>query len=230
MFYITYKDISNRIYGMEVTTRPSIPAPALRGEYSQVAGKDGSLLLTDGTYDNIEIEVSLNFVSPRVKWGDTYRRAKNWLSGSGILRMSDDTDVFYKVKACGIKTADRRAKNGGYLTATFICDPFTYFNSGATELSPTEVSLNPYYLARPIYKIKGNGNCTLTVNGKTMNAVVGQNLTIDTDKMFAYREDGTLQNTAVTGDYDDLVLLPGQNSISITNGFDLKIISNFRSL
>lgn len=230
MFYITYNDINNRILGIEVTTRPSIPAPQLRGEYAQVAGMDGSILQTDGTYENIEIEVSLNFLAPRTKWGECYRRAKNWIRGNGILRMSDDSDVFYKVKACGITTTERRAKNGGYITAVFICDPFTYYNSGAAELSAADVSLNPYYLAKPTYIIKGNGDCVLTVNGNRMSATVGQNLTIDTDKMLAYRQDGTLQNTAVAGDYEGLWLNPGANSISITNGFDLKVKSNFRSL
>ena len=69
--------------------------------------------------------------------------------------------------------------------------------------------------------------CTLTVNGNEMTANVGQNLTIDTDLMIAYRQDGTLQNTAVTGDYEDLYLVPGDNVISITSGFDLKIIPNW---
>ena len=63
-----------------------------------------------------------------------------------------------------------------------------------------------------------------------MTANVGQNLTIDTDLMIAYRQDGTMQNTAVTGDYENLYLLPGDNVISITDGFDLKIIPNWRTL
>ena len=69
--------------------------------------------------------------------------------------------------------------------------------------------------------------CTLMVNGNEMTANVGQNLTIDTDLMMAYRQDGTLQNTAVTGDYEDLYLVPGDNVINITSGFDLKIIPNW---
>lgn len=230
MFYLTFNDINNRTLGIEVTTRPSIPAPEMRGEYIQVAGRDGSLLMTDNTYENIEIPVNMNFLSPRFKWGDAYRRAKSWLHGPGILRFSDDADVFYKVKACGISSTDRVAKNGGYIEAIFICDPFTYYNSGTIEVTPEEARFNPYYTARPIYRITGNGTATLTVNGNTMTANVGQNITIDTDKMLSYRADGALRNTQVQGDYDDLILLPGVNTISITNGFTLTVQPNYRAL
>ena len=70
--------------------------------------------------------------------------------------------------------------------------------------------------------------CTLEVNGNRMTANVGQNLTIDTDRMVAYRQDGTLQNTAVTGKYEDLYLTEGEIDIGISTGFDLKIIPNWR--
>ena len=70
----------------------------------------------------------------------------------------------------------------------------------------------------------------LTVNGNKMTANVGQNLTIDTDLMIAYRTDGTSQNTEVTGEYEDLWLPPGENSVSVTAGFSLTVIPNWRCL
>ena len=231
MFYFTFKNINNKTLGLEVATRPSIPAPVQRGEYIQIAGRDGSLLNTDGTYENIEITVEMNTVSSRASlWNTNLRRAKNWLRGSGVLRFSDDPDVFFRVKAAGVGEVSRRAKRGGDFTAVFVCEPFTYYNAGTKEMTAQEAGFNPYYTCRPIYRITGNGTCTLTVNGKTMTALVGQNLTIDTEKLIAYRTDGTLQNTAVTGDYDDLILQPGENAIAITNGFTLTVQPNYRSL
>ena len=49
LYYITYKGISNRTLGIEVARRPSIPSPIQRGNYIQIAGRDGALLDTDGT-------------------------------------------------------------------------------------------------------------------------------------------------------------------------------------
>ena len=63
-----------------------------------------------------------------------------------------------------------------------------------------------------------------------MTANVGQNLVIDTERELAYREDGTLSNTAISGDYEELFLQEGENSVTITEGFELKIIPNWRRL
>ena len=102
--------------------------------------------------------------------------------------------------------------------------------SGLQELDPEEEIFNYGEVSHPIYKITGNGDCTLTVNGKTMQATVGQNLTIDTDLMIAYREDGEMKNATVTGNYEDLYLQEGDNEVSITAGFGLKIIPNWRCI
>ena len=63
-----------------------------------------------------------------------------------------------------------------------------------------------------------------------MTVNVGQNLVIDTDRQLAYRQDGTLRNTDVSGDYEKMHLIAGTNDIEITKGFDLKIIPNWRCL
>ena len=68
------------------------------------------------------------------------------------------------------------------------------------------------------------------MNGNEFVAEVGQNVTIDTDLMLAYRQDGRMMNTSVTGDYQELYLKEGDNTIEITEGFGLKVIPNWRCL
>ena len=65
--------------------------------------------------------------------------------------------------------------------------------------------------------------CSSYLNGKSMTANVGQNMTIDTRLMVSYRKDGAMMNTAVSGDYSDLWVVHGSNTISITEGFLLEI-------
>ena len=73
--------------------------------------------------------------------------------------------------------------------------------------------------------------CNLKVNGKIMTVQnIGQNVTIDTERMITYRTDGTLANTSVNGDYEDLYLNPGYNEIEVTDGFDVEIVPNWRCL
>lgn len=228
MFWINFKNQTNREYGIEVTTRPNIPAPVMRGEYVEVAGRDGSLLVTDGTYENIEISVSMNFVKRRNHLNDQYRRAKAWLQGSGELKFSDDLGAFFKVKSAAISDYQRAAKNGSKFNALFVCDPYTYLEAGQVPVGAGAI-VNPYALAKPIYKLTGEGKFTLTVNGNKLTGDIGQNMTIDTDKMLVYREDGSLANSATTGDLDTLWLPNGENEITITGGA-LEVIPNWRTL
>lgn len=236
MYWIDFNGKTNTELGVMVTTRPSVPAPVPRGEYVQIAGRDGSLLVNDvlyGTketsYENIQIDVEMNYVRQPHKVGETFRAVKSWLRGGGVLVLSDDKEVFYKVKACSVTDNSRRAKVGSDIVASFICDPYTYMGSGTQPISAGNI-YNPFDASHPLYQITGEGMCTLTVNGKKVTANVGQNLTIDTDLFLAYRTDGTMQNSALTGDYNDLWLLNGDNTVSITSGFNLTIIPNWRVL
>ena len=105
----------------------------------------------------------------------------------------------------------------------FTCEPVQYAVAGDEFLALSEVANNPYDLCHPVYKIIGEGVCTLIVNGKVFTANVGQNAIIDSDRMLTYREDGTLQNTIVSGDYSDLYLIAGDNTITATEGFDVTV-------
>lgn len=231
MYNIEFNDISSEDVGIKITKRPSIPSPKMRKKFFKIPGRSGSLVYSEETYDDILIKVAMNFISTTNDWGNQYRKVKNWLLASGKrLKFSDDPLVFYKVKNVIINDLERSARVGCEFKAEFTCDPFTYFESGLSEYPMSEVTINNYSESRPVYKIKGEGMCTLTVNGKMMTANVGQNLTIDTELMIAYRSDGILQNTAVKGNYSDLYLKEGKNSISITSGFQLRVIPNWRCL
>ena len=93
-----------------------------------------------------------------------------------------------------------------------------------------QAQFNAYDTCEPTYIITGEGNCILTVNGNKMSANVSNNLVINTHLKLAYKDDGTLQNTYVKGNYKDLLLFNDFNTISITEGFDLKVIPNWRCL
>lgn len=229
MYDIEYNGILSSTLGVAVTKRPDIPTPEQRGELVQIAGRDGGLLVSDGTYDVIEIGVDMNFVRAPKFWGETYRLVKNWLSGSGILRLGDDSGWHYRVIQAKVSTLQRTTWLGHNFEAGFICDPFSYKDGGDSFLSVEQVLNNPYFEARPIYYIEGNGECTLTVNGNEVTADVDGNLIINCEKMLAYK-DGVQANASITGDYDGLFLKSGLNEISITDGFAISIAPNWRSL
>lgn len=230
-FDIEFNEIKATSLGVKISRRPDIPSPEKKISKIEISGRDGDLIDFNMNYKDIEILVEMNFVKSPMLWNEQYRKIKSWLlQGTGRLKFSDDVNVFYKVKSTRIADVSREVREAGKLNAIFLCDPYTYILSGLAEYRVEDVQQNNYFECHPIYKIKGEGMCTVTVNGKSMTANVGQNLTIDTDLMLAYRKDGTLNNTAVSGKYEDLYLKSGENAISISPGFDLKIIPNWRCL
>lgn len=232
MFYIVRNQKSNLEIGIHVKERPKIPAPEFRYEEIEIPGRSGILIQESGLVDDLKIEVVFNFAAKPDLWMEQFREAKKWLLAreDDQLILSDDLEMFYKVKHTSVDTAERYVKTLGEFSATFLCEGFQYRRDGQHEHTIEEVKYNPYYLSQPVYKIRGNGTCELKVNGKSMITEVQGNLTIDTERMLAYNESGVLKNTMVTGNYEDFLLMEMENTISCSMGFDLSIIPNWRCL
>ena len=232
MFYFTLDGEPSFRHKITVAYRPDFPAPEPRYTDTQVPGRDGTLTEFDGTYSDIAVEVQMNYITNPQNWHAAWREVKRYLLKGGIreLRFSDDLSFYYKCKKVALGTNEREFRHTAAFTATFTLAPYEYLTDGKERYPYQVCAFNRYELCKPIYYITGEGMCTLTVNGQEMTANVGQNLTIDTDLQLAYRTDGALQNTEVTGNFDELYLLPGENTITVTDGFDLKIQPNWRCL
>ena len=236
-FHVTYNGVQDAAVGVHAVSRPAIPATKEVITTYTIPGRDGSLTIKDGTVEDIQIQVDFAFTEYPDAWQARAYAVRNWLLGhsGAALRFSDLSGIFYKVKYVEVTEATRALKKTGLVSAVFTCDGYQYLDSGLTAVSPGTLA-NNYAVSHPLYRITAtyDGTCTLTVNSKTMQAAIAQNLTIDTDRMMAYRTDnGTVMNTAlIMGnlDYKDFWLKPGNNSVSITSGYTLQIVPNWRRL
>lgn len=201
-------------------------------EYS-VAGR-GSIWTKTGAYKDtiIKLTADVNVAGTAEKWSDMYDEARKFFVECKRLFFCDAIGTFYKVKKVTIGGIKKYSEIAGDFDVEIVCEAGKFAEDGLFEYEFDDIRIlnNVHSESHPTYIITGNGSCTLTVNGKTMKATVGQNLTIDTDRMIAYRVDGTMMNTSVTGDYEDIYLQPGENTVTITDGFELKIIPNWRCL
>lgn len=230
MFQVTFKGEDSIKHYIIPVRRPNIPVPEERIEEIEVPGRSGILTISDGVYEQIVIPVEFNFMSRPDEWGKIFRRAKKWLTGSGKLVFSDDAGCFYKVLYCKIADAERTSRRIGTFTAEFTCDPYTYYADGEKEVQIFEEIYNPGAKCCPVYRITGEGLCTITVNNNTFRANIGQEIIIDSGLMLTYKNDGTSRNTDVIGDYKDLWLMPGDNAISATPGFSVFMKPGWRDL
>lgn len=229
--YFYFNDESCEDYDVIIAGNPDIEIPEDDTDEITIPGRDGSLFVSNGRKEPITISLECDFISDsKDEWWEAFRKVKSWLTGSGTLQFDDDGDYFYNVLQCTASGHKRQHWKLGTFTVKFTCIPYMYLSSGLTEYDYTEVLTNQYDVCHPIYNITGVGSCTLTVNGNAMTAWVTSNLTIDTERMIAYTDDGEVSNTAVSGNYDELYLESGTNTITITSGFTLTVIPNWRCL
>lgn len=226
---ITFNGISGREKGIAVTTRPNIPVPQERTQYVEVAGRNGSLKITDGTYSDVTLDISMNFIRSPKWWHESAREIRSWLSGSGILRLENLHGWHYRVKEVTLSDIENVQKMGGRFSARFLCEPFQYHDGGDSWMPIAECLINPYFECEPIYRIEGSGNAVLTVNGNRMTAnITGNHIIIDTEKKLTYNDSKVNLRPYTNGEYKDLYLKNGVNTITITGG-TLKIMPNWRA-
>lgn len=232
-FHIFYNGESCKDVGLSIISRPTIPVPEREYDTIKVEGRDGELHRDKKTYKDIEIPISFNFVSktPDV-WAQDLRKVKKWLySGKdNRLILSDDPEYYYKVKKAVMSDTERTAKRKGKFEIVFTCESYMYRVDGQDEKEIGEYLYNPYMKSQPVYKIYGNGEITLEVNGNQVTAEVTEQLNIDTKLEICYNAANEISNAALTGKYEGLYLQEGDNIFKYTEGFKVVLVPNWREL
>lgn len=226
-FTFTYNGINSDEMGVKVRTRPSIP-PATEVVEEYDIPHAGKHYYHTGLVEDIQIPVQCSFVAEPNAFQSHARAVSAWLSADQdrTLIFSDDNDWFYKVKKVTYGDSFQRAlKVAATFTITFVCEGFVYAVNGE---KPSINYTNYYETSRPLYYLTGNAAGSLTINGKTFAVNVNQNLFIDTERMIAYRSNGDLINSSITGDYEDMWLPHGDNSISVSSGLTLSVYPRWR--
>lgn len=85
-FHIFYNGESSKDVGLSVVSRPTIPVPKREYETIKIEGRDGELYRDKGTYEDIEIKISFNFVSknPDV-WAQALEEFRKMLESNDSL-------------------------------------------------------------------------------------------------------------------------------------------------
>lgn len=184
-----------------------------------VPGMDGELVERTDYLSNLTINCLFSVVSNRFM--EVIREIRRWLSGTGSLVLSDSPEMFYRVLKVEYGEIAREIRKFGTFSVSFVCTPFEYLQEGQREIE--NVTYNPYDTAKPIYRIVGEGFCTLTVNGYEFTANIGQEIIINSELQLAYNSTRKALNSDVTGDYMQLWLPHGSNQVAVSSGFQLAI-------
>lgn len=216
--------------GLFMTAFPVFDMPGEEVSHEKIPGREGTLTVHTGTYPDWKITLKFEFICDKAEnYEKTLSSLIKWLKKSDRISFTDSSERIYRVKKVEILNIVRDEDVVGDFTCIFTLWPGIYLVDGFQETTFTSRTVvNHYDYCKPVYKIVGEGVCELMVNDYVMEANVGQNITIDTELMIAYRTDGTMMNTSVSGDYEEMWLRAGENDVAITSGFTLTVIPRWR--
>ena len=212
---ITYKGYTPENFGAWLASLPVLTHSTKSRNTWTIPNKNGDLIETNFGRSNATWDVLIHMSN--ATWAKSKRAITKWLSGTGKLIMSDTTDSFYEVLDVTITEDFKKDETYGRIRAIFTVYPYEFMVSGDTGITTFPIN-NQNEESYPLYKISGNGNGILTVNNKTMNYTVSSILYIDTRRKIAYDGSNNDMNSSINGDYDNLILKSGSNTISATVG------------
>ena len=221
---------SRYLDGFIVQALPPISKPKIRTRVEEIEGRDGDIVTSLGysAYDKtLKIGLYGNYrIDDIISYFDS----------SGVVTFSNEVDKFYRYQIVEQIDFERLVR---FRTATvkFHVQPFKYsrvetkkvFPIGRTGITSVQVRNSGNTISRPIGTIEGEGNVSLSLNGKSILAInfgEDRSITIDAEKMEAYNGN-ILKNRHVAGDYDNFALSVGLNTISWSGKINKITLENY---
>ncbi|HFD0308675.1 TPA: distal tail protein Dit [Clostridium perfringens] len=198
-------------------------------EYT-VDGRNGSLIVNQGTYPDIKIPFDLCLVNFK-DFHHSLDAIEDWLTNIEDNKLFyERTDRCYKVKKVIKEDIKRQAYYGeGEFKATFLCEPFL------NDPEPMELEINTqgeiFYAGNrnslPITKVYGNGRIELRVNDNSIELKNVENyIELNSNLLKAIDANGQNKDIDTNGNFP--YLIPGENKISWIGNVE-KIILEFEN-
>lgn len=239
---IVYGSVNSSNYGIVVGEPPAFERPNRKQTIFQVPGRNGSVLFQEDAWEDVtrsyNVWLSENITEDSggdksgylVEYVDAFEAALN--SQKGYQRLTDnfEPDVYRKAYYSGGDSFTNELTQYGRATLRFTCRPERFLKSGETAINVTNgyVLNNPTrFEAKPLIHIEAsNQTIAVTINGKTITAVVADYINIDCERMNAYRLATENKNADISGSFPTIA--SGNNTVGITGTFTkVTITPNF---
>ena len=230
---ITYDGVASTDYGIVVSEAPVFERPNRKQTIIQVPGRNGSVIFPEDAWEDVvrsyNVWLSENVTEDSggdksgylVEYVDAFEAFLN--SKKGYLRLTDnfEPDVYRLAYYSGGDSFSNLKTQIGRATIRFTCRPERFLLTGETpvQVNNGDTITNPTnFVSKPLIHIEAsNQTIGVTINGKTITAVVADYINIDCEKMNAYRLSSENKNADISGDFPTIA--SGSNSIAITGTY-----------
>lgn len=228
---IVYGGESSGNYGMVVAEAPAYERPKRKETIYTVPGRNRVIVFQDDAWEDVPREYKVWLAegdgSSLTQKVDAFEA---WLnSKKGYQRLEDnfEPDVYRLAYYSGGDGFTNNLTQYGEATLHFTCGPERFLKSGETPVVVTDGSVltNPTkYASKPLIHIEAdNQTVSVTINGKTITALVSDFINIDCEPMDAYRLPVENKNSNISGSFPTIA--PGNNTVAITGNASLVTIT-----
>lgn len=202
-------------------------------ETVKVPGRNGTLSISDGSYENITVTYSLYSKGDIKRNVDAFKAAINAVDGYAKLVDTFSPDHYRLARytqAFAVDSSDHR--NAGFMVE-FDCDPRKFLKAGQNVKAFTAsgvVKNQTLFDALPLLRVYGTGTVTVGSVAVTINTADGYT-DIDCEMQEAYREtDEGIENcnnnvTLSSGEFPKLS--PGNNNIYLSGVSKVEITPRY---
>ena len=162
--------------------------------------------------------------------GTNYELIKKWLKGTGKLVLSNQPDRYFKASIDNSIPLEKIIEAIHNFTVVFSCFPYGFLKIAdkprvynPTTTTWETIIMNEYDLSLPHFKIYGQGDIGLLINGvETDFYAVDQLVECDSDLQQCYKGN---QNLGMNMSGEFPVLYPGKNVIEFTGNIKQVILT-----
>ena len=224
--YFVFGKINSVDYQVYAANKNQFKGGGKRIKTIQIPGRNGTVDISDGTFDNVPITYEMYLKSEIKPNIAGLRGALGSVPGYARLEDSFDPDIFMKARYTEPFTVKLSDRKNAALDITFDCDPRRFLKSGekAKILTAGGQLKNPTrYEALPLIRAYGIG--TLTVSGTAITITAANEYTdIDSETEEAYKGNSSCNNNIVLNNGKFPSLKEGLNEISFTGLSKIEII------
>ena len=199
----TYGSQSTADFNMHAEKIPVLNGAKRRFTTFTVPGRNGSLHIDEGVYENYTQPYECYFHDPVKSSPELAHEIRAWLmSEGGYRKLIDayDPTHYHMAFFAGPLDVDNRLNKYGKCVVNFDFNPKAYLISGeeAVAFDAAGTLANPTaFPAEPIIHVYGSGSGTVSVNGTTVTIrEIEDVITLDCEMHNAYRQvgDGAAEN------------------------------------
>jgi len=206
---------SREAWGLRITEPPVVPPTKRIMESIDVDGREGTLTLLKG-WEDITFRLRVALMGTNIQ--RRFREILPIILAAKTIYFSNDSDVYFIIKHSNAGGLERKLTTLYDFPLTFICEPFRYMRNVETITMTTlgKVTNPGSVFSRPIIKVYGTGNQTLTVGSAlTKLNILAGHLTLDSALMECYQGD-VAQNNQMQGPFP--VFDMGETKITWSSG------------